>query len=249
MRVSLVSNPMYWNFLMRKMQTMLVYFEKKFKRNSNFVKEYNFIPARPRKRMRKYSAHKSYLAKDRVERGLERVTKRGRIISAKVFKPQIICKCLDNKKQKLSCSLKIDVVRQEEKFKSYQDMKWSQKTFFLRNCVKRTSVKAKKCNFSIDVAQKKFNHVYTLIDANGAKQEVCREFFINCLQVTSNRIFNALKSIQSNAAAVDMRGKGVSGNKTSAVGKCPQIHRRYSKIRVSLWKICEPTQIFASFSK
>lgn len=99
-----------------------------------------------RKRMRNYQSHKSFMAKERVERGLERFTKKGKkVIRGKVFKGQIICKCLDDKKQKLSCAHKIGIERQKVIFDSYyQGMSWTQKTLFIRGHVKRRPVKTKK---------------------------------------------------------------------------------------------------------
>lgn len=148
------------------------------------------------------------------------VSNTGRTIQAKTFDSQIICKCQNNKKQKPSCSSKIDVVRQKEIFDSYyQDMKWSQKTLFIRASVKRGPVKTKKVQrFPLrPLKEREFTNVYTLIDGNGAEQVVCRDFFMKCIQVTSNRIFNALKSFKSNTGALDKRGKKSSANKTSDV--------------------------------
>lgn len=175
---------------------------------------------RPRKRIRKYYAHKSFIAKESVERGHEHITKKGRVVQAKTFDPQVICKCLDDKTQKLSCSSKIDVVRQKEIFDSYyQHMNWSQKTLFLRACVKREPVKTKKVQmFPLrPIKSKEFNHIYTFLDKNGGEQIVCRDFFIKCIQVTSFRIFNALKTFKSNSSAIEKRGKGTSSNKTSDI--------------------------------
>lgn len=165
---------------------------------SCFEKENLTESTRPRKRMRNNQAHKSSIAKDRVERGLERKTKNGeKTISAKIFNAQIICKCLDHKKQKLSCSHKIEVVRQKQIFDSYyQQMSWTQKTLFIRGHVKRQPVKTKRSrNFPlINLKNQNFNHLYTLSDENGIEHEVCKNFFMNCLQITSYRIYNALNT-------------------------------------------------------
>lgn len=160
------------------------------------------------------------MAKDRVERGIEHVTKTGRLIQGKTFSAQIICKCQDVKKQRPSCSSKIDVMRQKEIFDSYyQNMKWSQKTLFIRASIKRSAVKTKKVQqFPLrQLKAREFTHVYTFIDGNGAEQVVCRDFFMKCIQITSNRIFNALKSFKSNTGALDKRGSTSSANKTSEI--------------------------------
>lgn len=172
-----------------------------------------------RKRIRNYHSHKSFIAKEKVERGLERVTKKSKkVIRAKVFNAQIICKCLDSKKKKLSCSHKIGVVRQQEIFDSYyKQMSWMQKTLFIRGHVKRQPVKTKKTlDYPLlQLKSRNFNHLYTLSDEHGIEHEVCRDFFINCLQITTYRIYNALNTREKNPAASEARGKCTSINKTS----------------------------------
>lgn len=128
-------------FQQRKWWYLSIDFREKFCYSYKWI----LFVVRPRKRIRKYYQHKLYLAKDRVERGLERVTNSGRTIRAKTFNVQIICKCQDVTKQRPSCSSKIDVMRQKEIFDSYyQNMKWSQKTLFIRASVKRSPVKMRK---------------------------------------------------------------------------------------------------------
>lgn len=175
--------------------------------------------SRPRKKMRHYQSHKSFIAKDRVERGLERVSKKSKkVIPTKVFNAQIICKCLDDKAQKLSCAHKINVVRQKEIFDCYyQQMNWTHKTMFIRGHVKRLPVKTKKCqNYPLlQMKSRNFNHSYTLTDEKGIDQDVCRDFFINCLQITPYRVYNALNTQDKNPSASEVRGKSASINKTS----------------------------------
>lgn len=179
--------------------------------------EYYFVIDRPRKRLRCHQTHKSSIAKENVERGMARKTKK-RNIPAKVFSAQIICKCLDNKKSRLSCSSKISVERQQEIFNVYyKDMCWSQKTLFIRSNVKRQPVKNKKSlsHPLIPIKKREFNHIYSLVDGDGVAHEVCRDFFLKCIQVTPNRILNALSSFKSNPDGSENRGKSVSVNKTS----------------------------------
>lgn len=169
-----------------------------------------------RKRVKRFETHKSFIAKQRVERGLQHVTKKKqKLIPQKVFKPQSICKCNDKKISK--CPQNITIARQEKLFNAYyKDMCWSQKTLFIRESVKRQPVKNKKslAYALIPLKRRDFSHIYSLKNENGVAYEVCRDFFLNCIQVSSNRVFNALQSHESNAGAIENRGK-CSKNKTS----------------------------------
>lgn len=96
-------------------------------------------------------------------------------------------------------------------------MQWPQKTHFIRTTVKRQPVKSKKSDhFPImPLVKREYNHTYSLFDNRGAQQSVCRDFFLNCLQVTPNRVHNALNSITKNPSATENRGKAAPSNKTS----------------------------------
>lgn len=174
---------------------------------------------KPRKRIRNLQNHKSFIAKQCVERGLERLTKKNRkIIAKKVFKVQSNCKCAGAIKKKLSCPQTIKSERQKQIFEAfYHEMCWSQKTMYIRSCVKREPVKSKKSNTHplIPLKNRDFNQVYTLTDENGVENQVCRDFFMNCIQVTPTRISGAIKTFEKNPAAVENRGKSSSANKTS----------------------------------
>lgn len=94
----------------------------------NFQKEiFVSADAPPRKRKRMVENHKSYIAKQRVERGAEHQTKT-KTIAAKKFSAQDTCKCASGKKPKPSCPSKIGTERQQEIFAAYYEgMNWSQK--------------------------------------------------------------------------------------------------------------------------
>lgn len=88
------------------------------------------------------------------------------------------------------------------------------------------------------IKTREFNHVHTFTHENGVEQIVCRDFFFKCLQATPYRIFSALKSIKSNTAAVDKRGKGSSANKRSTallenvrqfIDRIPKYESHYSR--------------------
>lgn len=100
-------------------------------------------------------------------------------------------------------------------------MNWEQKTQFLRGNIKRQAVKTKKskCFPLIALKNREFNQMYSLVDAKGIHQNVCRDFFMKCLQVTSGRIHLALKSISTNPTGAEKRGKGTNPRKTSEADK------------------------------
>lgn len=153
-----------------------------------------------------------------MERGEEHQAKKKKI-PAKVFVGQDTCKC---KNRNSNCSSVIHANRQKEIFDAYyKKMQWSQKTMFIRGSVKRQPVKTKRSALYpiIRMKPKEYNHIYSLTDENGVKHEVYRDFYLKCLQITSTRIFNALKSETKNPSAAENRGKCPPSNKTKDVDK------------------------------
>lgn len=100
-------------------------------------------------------------------------------------------------------------------------MFWTQKTLYIRACVQRTPVKTKRSDLYpiMPLKAREFNHVYTLIDENGVNKVVCRDFFLQCLQINSSRVFSAIKSSTINPSAKETRGQGVPVNKTKEAAK------------------------------
>lgn len=96
-------------------------------------------------------------------------------------------------------------------------MNWEQKTHFLRGNVKRSAVRTKKskCFPLMALKNREYTHTYSLIDANGVHQNVCRDFFLKCIQVTSARVLTALHTIKTNPAGVEKRGRGANRKRTS----------------------------------
>lgn len=136
--------------------------------------------------------------------------------------PQTTCKCLNKKKQQANCSIKIGVERQKQIFDMYyQSMIWTQKTLFIRSSVKRQQTKTKKSdNYPIvAIKSKNFNNIYSLCDENGIEHVVCRDFFLNCIQIKSSRVFSALGTMSNNPSATECRGKCSPANKTTENNK------------------------------
>lgn len=151
---------------------------------------------------------KRTIAKKNVESGNEHKTTSGRLIAAKKFEGQIICKC------GAGCCQKIDVLRQKEIFDNfYKTSNWTQKTLLIRGTVKKIPVAPK---FDPIIPQKvRQNFQYSLENADGVSHKVCRDFYIKCLNLTPSRIERALKSMIKNPSAAETRGRGPPANKTS----------------------------------
>lgn len=168
---------------------------------------------KPRKRLLKPHLHKKNVAKELVETGKARITKKSkREIPEKIFRAQSICKCMRQ------CCTKIDVLQQKKIFDNYYySMRWSQKTLFLRENIKMKKVETKRSAFLpiFDAKNRNLTGEYSFVDENGVKQQVCRHFFMNCLQVTPSRIYSALKTLKNNPGANELRGAHPSYRKTN----------------------------------
>lgn len=173
----------------------------------------NVAVFRPKKRLRQPQLHKKAILKKNVERGEAHTSKSGKNIPAKVFKIQCICKC------SRQCPVVFDVVRQKEIFDGfYKESNWSQKTLFIRACVKSKNVQSKRSQQFPILALKNRNITceYHIPDSNGNTQRVCWDFFLNCLKVPAARVHKALKTAVKNPSATELRGAQASVNETSA---------------------------------
>lgn len=174
------------------------------------------IVVKTRKRLRQPYLHKKFIEKQKVEQGKARITKGGRKIAEKIFKSKIICKCSKE------CPKKVDIMQQKSIFETYyNDCSWTPKTLFIRSSVKTKDVQKKKSVLFPIIASKKrmFNYEYNLQDSHGISQQVCRHFFVNCLQVTPTRINHALKTAIKNPSAKESRGSSAPVNKTNETQK------------------------------
>lgn len=120
------------------------------------------------------------------------------------------------------CSTKIDVVRQKEIFDAfYQNADWTQKTLFIRTSVKTSPVASKKAALFPLLATKNrdINCSYSLVGNDGMAKEVCRDFFLKCLQVAPSRVYAAIRSTKKNPTGRENRGRAPSKNKTTGQQK------------------------------
>lgn len=128
----------------------------------------------------------------------------------KTIKLQTICKC------NRSCPTIIDVLQQNNIFKSYyEDCDWTQKTLYIRSNVKKAKSLSSEENLPYSPNNKRmFGWIYSLPDGIGVTHTVCRDFFVNCLQITPARIYSAVNSANTNPSAKERRGAKPPVNKT-----------------------------------
>lgn len=193
------------------------------------------IPPRGRKRAPNEKLHRKFIKKELVERGERHTTKKGRIITAKIFDPQSACNC------KNDCAIHIDILRQQQIFNHYYgSSNWSNKTIFIRSNVKRTPVKHQRSekNPIVSLKARLYNTEYSLTDWNGTRHTVCRQFFMSLLQISADRLRGALCSEFNNPNAIDRRGKAPCKSKTNLrdlqylrefIGKFPRYESHYCR--------------------
>lgn len=142
--------------------------------------------------------------------GLEHTTKQNKIVLAKRFKSQVLC-C------KNACASKISVDQQQEIFSTYYDScNWTTKTMFIRaNVDKENCAKNNSLNPILNLRNRQYNYKYSFLNESGIKTNVSKKFFLNCIQVTSDRVYRAIKSININPSAKEHRGSGPSSRKTN----------------------------------
>lgn len=138
-----------------------------------------------------------------MQRGEAHYSVSNRLIEAKTFNAQILCPC------RLKCHLRIDVATQREYFNHYYRLrKWSNKTRFLRSLVKRLPIKENQnLEPKINLKQRNFVSKYYLIDENNVRQQVCSSFLVKLLKINRVTLFRASRSVESNPAASERRGK------------------------------------------
>lgn len=165
-----------------------------------FIIAFNLcLVIRGRKRRKSSTFHKRYIKK-KVECGDARTTKVGQEIQKKMFMSQMACKC------SRACSSKIDLIHKKTLFDTYyQKFNWGQKTLFIRSNVKMKTVRSNRANLFAILAEKQRDITceYSLVDDGGVTHPVCREFFINCLQISPSRIYTTLKTLQSNPSDIE----------------------------------------------
>lgn len=163
------------------------------------------------RKKKKRNDTKRILKKAAVERGLQHTTKSGKIIEAKQFSAQTLCRC------DKGCGLKIDVLRQKEIYDAYYNCNWSGKTSFIRSSIKRKPIQYRKSDLNPVTPEKvvQYHLQFNLIDETGIEVEVCRWFFFKLLNVSKHRCNYAVKSAKENPSSIDNRGRRSSVNKIS----------------------------------
>lgn len=152
-----------------------------------------------RKRTRNIERSKIHQQKFKVQRGLEHITKSGKLVEAKVFCEQTSCNCKKN------CAKNIDIDRQKELHTAFYSLEnWSKKTLFLRSLIKSRPTKE---NLNPVITKQKVFYDYFLTNSRGNQESVCHAFFLKCFQVPKDRVYRIMRTAISNGAAIDNRGK------------------------------------------
>lgn len=159
---------------------------------------------------------------------MDHKTKSGKIVKGKVFCEQTECGC------KNKCAIFFCITRQKEIFDTFYSLKnKTQKTLYLRSLVRSHP---KKENLkSMTTANQKRKYEYYLTNNCGKQKEVCSRFFLKCLQISTDSLYRAIRSVISNESAVELRGR-FPNKKTSQsdfnfvkqfIGKFPCYHSHY----------------------
>lgn len=161
----------------------------------------NVSPAKSRKRTRNPTMHKSFIRKQKVQKGEPHYSASGKLIEGKSFTGQIDCGC------KKHCADKIDILRQKELFDAFYAMEnWTEETLFLRTLATRNPVR-KTLNPIKNIRKHDFHSESFLTDSEQIQHRVCHLFLEKVLQISNKRIFRCLKSQEQNPSAIDFRGK------------------------------------------
>lgn len=137
-------------------------------------------------------------------------SKTNKTIPAKTFHGQISC-C------KLNCASKITLQRQQEIFsKYYNSYNWAVKTMFIRaNIIQVAHASPNILNPIRLLHVRNYKYQYTFADEIGSRKVVCKKFFLNCLQITSSRVYRAISTTRINPDPKERRGCAPSARKTS----------------------------------
>lgn len=155
-----------------------------------------------RKRTRNPSLHKANQRKQNVEMGIEHSTKSKKIVPAKIFTGQVIC-C------KKACAVKIPIERQQEIFSAYYRFcNWTTKTLFIRASVDKVqNAPANSTDPVVNLRNQQYIFKYTFLNETGIRTDVCKKFFLKCLQVSGSRVYRAMMSANTNPSAKECRWK------------------------------------------
>lgn len=139
-------------------------------------------------------------------------TKSNKLVPAKIFRGQVIC--CDR-----ACAAKIPIERQREIFSAYyQACNWTTKTLYIRaNVDKVKNIRTNSLNPIINLRNQQYIYKYSFLNEAGIRTEVCKKFFLKCIQVSQNRVYRAIVSVNTNPSAEERRGSGPSPNKSKTV--------------------------------
>lgn len=148
------------------------------------------------------------IQKRKYSAGEEYISKKGKVVPARIIKPPCSCR--------LKCSEKLLQSDRQEIFNAY----WSQekgndtKRQFIVSCVeKHSTVRSRKRDLASN--KSKQNTLQYYFTVKGIRTRVCKLMFLNTLSISNTVVVNVLKNIEPGGIVkTDQRGKQTPVNKT-----------------------------------
>ncbi|XP_072387712.1 uncharacterized protein [Diabrotica undecimpunctata] len=142
-------------------------------------------PCNTQKQKSNRKLSKKFVRKQKVMKGEQHVSDKGKTVRPKVCKPLSCCRTCH-----LSCSDKVSEYRQQQIFQYFYSLDWISKDAFLSGQISVEPAKRKYTKK--ETSRKQKTKSYRLQDENGNDHKVCEEFLKNVLDVSDGKITNAL---------------------------------------------------------
>uniref|UniRef100_A0A6P7GVH8 Uncharacterized protein LOC114347223 isoform X2 n=1 Tax=Diabrotica virgifera virgifera TaxID=50390 RepID=A0A6P7GVH8_DIAVI len=161
-----------------------------------------------RKRVVHTSEWACNIQKRKYSAGEEYVSKKGKVVPARIMKPPCSCR--------LKCFEKLLQNNRQEIFNAYwsQDKGTDIKRQFIFSCLeKHSTVRSRKRDPASNKSKENTLHYY--FTTNGTRIRVCKLMFLNTLSISNTVVVNVLKNIKPGGIVKsDQRGKQIPANKT-----------------------------------
>ena len=172
------------------------------------VKNKSISTQRGKKRVVHTSEWACNIQKRKYSAGEEYISKKGKVVPARIIKPPCSCR--------LKCSEKLLQSDRQEIFNAY----WSQekgndiKRQLTVSCVeKHSTVRSRKRDLASN--KSKQNTLQYYFTVKGIRTRVCKLMFLNTLSISNTVVVNVLKNIElGGIVKIDQRGKQTPVNKT-----------------------------------
>lgn len=153
----------------------------------------NIEPPGPKKKRRKQSRQKEISKRDlrkmNRQRGVPYLSTTGKMVAGKTFRPQEICNC------RLKCHQHISTVQQKRIFCHFYSLLSAQKK--IQYIAGQIHVKPTETRKTDTTRPRTFTRTYYLDGDNGISKNICKSFFIKCLQINSAKIHRVLSTTET----------------------------------------------------